>query len=81
MPEMHATVSTSVIDESGPEPVMHVRCWEVPAEWAADFAVVLTATCGQPDEMVADPRVMARNGQRSAEEDGTVYLIREAGDG
>ena len=75
-----ATLGLAVIDESGPEPVMHARCWWVPPEIIDDLAALLTLLYGQPDEMIADPRVMARNGHRSAEEDGTVYLIREASD-
>ena len=76
-----ATLGLAVIDESGPEPVMHARCWEVPPDIIEGPAVSLTLRYGQPDEMVSDPRAMARGAQRSAEEDGTVYLLREAGDG
>ena len=72
-----ATVGLTVIDDSGPEPVMHARCWWVPPEIIGTLADRLTALYGQPDEMIADPRVMHRNGQRSAEEDGTVYLMAE----
>jgi len=74
-----ATLSLAVIDESGPEPVMNVRCWPVPPDIIDGITVNLTLRYGQPDEMIADPRVMARNGQRSAAEDGTVYLF--AGEG
>jgi hypothetical protein len=82
MPEYRtAALGLTVIDESGPEPVMNSRCWYVPPDIIEGLAASLTLRYGQPSEMVADPRVMARNGHRSAEEDGTVYLIREAGDG
>ena len=78
----HATLGLTVIDESGPEPVMHSRCWYVPPGIIEDLAAAMTLRYGQPSEMVSDPRAMARGAQRSAEEDGTVYLLRgEAGDG
>ena len=70
-----ATLALTVIDESGPEPVMHSRCWPVPPGIIDGIAASLTLRYGQPDEMIADPRAMAANGQRSAEEDGTVYVI------
>ena len=76
-----ATPGLTVIDESGPEPVMHARCWLVPPDIIEGLAAAMTLRYGQPDEMVSDPRAMARGAQRSAEEDGTVYLLREAGDG
>ena len=81
MTETHATLGLTVIDESGPEPVMHSRCWYVPPDIIEGLAAAMTVRYGQPSEMVSDPAVMAANAQRSAEEDGTVYLIREAGDG
>ena len=75
----NATIGLTVIDDSGPEPVMHSRCWHVPPHLIDQLAATLTRLYGKPDEMIADPRAMAANGQRSAEEDGTVYLL--AGDG
>ena len=76
-----ATLGLSVIDEGGPEPVMHTRAWYVPPDIIEGLAASLTLRYGQPSEMVSDPAVMAANAHRSAEEDGTVYLLREAGDG
>jgi hypothetical protein len=77
MAVLEATVGLTVIDGSGPEPVMHTRCWWVPPELIGELADRLTALYGEPDEMIADPRVMAKAGQRTAEEDGTVYLTAE----
>lgn len=72
-----ATIGLTVIDDTGPEPVMHARCWWVPPEIISNLAARLTALYGQPDEMIANPDLMARNGERSAKEDGTVYLLPE----
>jgi len=79
MTEAHATISTAVIDDTGPEPVMHVRCWDVPASYAARFAAMATAIFGQPSEMISDPHAMVRAGERAAAEDGAVYLLRGEG--
>ena len=76
MPEAYASISTSVILEDGPEPVMHVCAWEVPAPCAIQVAAVLNAMFGQPSEMITDPRAAARAGERAAAEDGAVYLLR-----
>jgi hypothetical protein len=76
-----ATLGLTVIDESGPEPVLHARSWPVPPGIIETLAAAMTSRYGQPDEMIADPRVLEGNGQKSAEEDGTVFLIAEASDG
>jgi len=75
-----ATIGLTVIDDSGPEPVLHSRCWQVPPDLIDGIAVNLTLRYGEPDELISDPRTMVKAGQRSAE-DGAIYLMACDDDG
>lgn len=72
-----ASIGLSIIDYSGPEPVLHVRNWVIPAHLAATFAEQMTARFGQPDEMFGNPEALQRAGARTADEDGTVYMMAD----
>lgn len=73
MAEPYATVGVTVIDGG----VMHARTWEVPAGVAAELGRRWTAVFGPPDEMLADPDAVAGDMLRTAEENGTVYMLRD----
>ena len=50
----YATIGISIIDSTGPEPVIHGRTWPIPADAADQFAALYTVVLGQPDEVIAD---------------------------
>ena len=50
-----ASIGLTTADAAGG---MHVRAWEVPADWADGFAARATALFGEPSEMVGDVAAM-----------------------
>jgi len=71
----YATIGLSVVEPSGPDPVMHVRAREIPLGMAEDFAAAMTARFGKPSEMITRPEVMAQGAERAAREDGAIFMF------
>jgi hypothetical protein len=67
-----ATIGLTTYDGNGS---MHVRAWQVPADWPADFAAKMTVLFGEPDEMVSDVASMTAAGERAAAEGRATYLL------
>lgn len=73
----YASIGITIVDSTGPEPVVHGRTWPIPAEAADQFAALYTAVFGQPDELIADAAKIHAAGERTAAEDGTVFSLQE----
>ena len=73
-----ASIGLTTADAAGG---MHVRAWEVPADWADGFAARATALFGEPSEMVGDVAAIAASGNREAAEGRAVFLLDPEGGG
>jgi hypothetical protein len=71
----YATIGLSIVEPSGPDAEMHVRAWQIPLAMAEDFAEAMGARFGQAAEMITRPEVMAEGAERTAREDGAVFMF------